>query len=44
MSHHYSGPNFGFPHADARLDFTDLSAFPRPGNTSKSILIIIVHP
>ena len=20
MSHHYSGPDFGFPHADARLD------------------------
>ena len=26
MSHHYSGPEFGFPHADARLDFTDLYA------------------
>ena len=22
MSHHYSGPDFGFPHGDARLDFT----------------------
>jgi hypothetical protein len=20
MSHHYSGPDFGFPHGDARLD------------------------
>jgi hypothetical protein len=28
MSHHYSGPDFGFPHGDARLDFTDLYAFP----------------
>ncbi len=26
MSHHYSGPDFGFPHGDARLDFTDLYA------------------
>ena len=44
MSHHYSGPNFGFPHGDARLDFTDLYAFPRPGDSSKSILIMNVHP
>jgi hypothetical protein len=22
MSHHYSGLDFGFPHGDARLDFT----------------------
>jgi hypothetical protein len=44
MSHHYSGPNFGFPCADARLDFTDLYAFPKPGKAGKSILIINVHP
>src|SRR5579862_8087026 len=44
MSHHYSGPDFGFPHGDARLDFTDLFAFPKPGDTSKSILIMDVHP
>jgi hypothetical protein len=44
MSHHYSGPNFGFPHGDARLDFTDLYAFPKPGDASKSILIMNVHP
>lgn len=44
MSHHYSGPNFGFPHGDARLDFTDLYAFPKPGDASKSILIVNVHP
>ena len=44
MSHHYSGPNFGFPHGDARLDLTDLYAFPKPGDTSKSILIMNVHP
>jgi hypothetical protein len=44
MSHHYSGPDFGFPHGDARLDFTDLYAFPSPGGAGKSILIMNVHP
>jgi hypothetical protein len=44
MSHHYSGPDFGFPYGDARLDFTDLYAFPKPGQASKSILIMNVHP
>src|SRR5262249_34966253 len=44
MSHHYSGPDFGFPHGDARLDLTDLYAFLKPGDAGKSILIINVHP
>jgi len=44
MSHHYSGPNIGFPRGDARLDLTDLYAFPKPGDPSKSILIMNVHP
>ncbi len=44
MSHHYSGPDFGFLHGDARLDFTDLYAFPKPGDAAKSILIMNVHP
>ena len=44
MSHHYSGPDFGFPYGDARLDFTDLYAFPKPGDGSKSIFIMNVHP
>jgi Domain of unknown function (DUF4331) len=44
MSHHYSGPDFSFPHGDARLDFTDLYAFQKPGDASKSILIMNVHP
>src|SRR6202795_4608566 len=44
MSHHYSGPNFSFPQGDARVDFTDLYAFPKPGDASKSILIMNVHP
>jgi hypothetical protein len=43
MSHHYSGPNFGFPHGDARLDLTDLYAFAKPGVGGKSILIMNVH-
>jgi Domain of unknown function (DUF4331) len=44
MSHHYSGPNFSFPHGNARLDFTDLYAFPKPSDASKSILILNFHP
>jgi len=44
MSHHYSGPDYGFPHGDARLDITDLYVFPKPGAMGKSILIMNVHP
>src|SRR5229473_6397760 len=44
MSHHASGPSFGFPRDDARLDMTDLYAFPKPGDSGKSILILNVHP
>jgi Domain of unknown function (DUF4331) len=44
MSHHYSGPDYGFPHGDARLDLTDLYAFPKPGDAGKSILIMNMHP
>ena len=44
MSHHYSGPNFGFPRADARLDLTDLFVFPKPGDADRSVLILNVHP
>jgi Domain of unknown function (DUF4331) len=44
MSHHYSGPDFSFSNGDARLDFTDLYAFPKPGDARKSILIMNVHP
>ena len=43
MSHHASGPDFGFPRGDARLDMTDLYAFPKPGDPGKSILILNVH-
>jgi hypothetical protein len=44
VSHHYSGPDFGFLCGDARLDFCDLYAFPKPGDTSSSILTLDVHP
>ncbi len=44
MSHHYSGPDFTCPHGDARLDFCDLFAFPKPEDSSRSILIMDVHP
>ena len=44
MSHHYSGPDFGFPRGDSRLDLTDLYAFPKPGDASKSVLVMNVHP
>jgi hypothetical protein len=44
MSHHYSGPNIGFPRGDARLDLTDVYAFPKPGDPGRSIFIMNVHP
>jgi hypothetical protein len=44
MSHHYSGPNFAFPNGDARLNCTDLYVFPKPGDGSKTILIMNTHP
>ena len=44
MSHHYPGPDFKFPNEDPRLNFTDLYLFPKPGDNSKSVLIMNVHP
>jgi uncharacterized protein DUF4331 len=44
VSHHYSGVDFGFPLGDARLDFCDLYAFPKPDDPDRSILIMDVHP
>src|SRR5882672_2128375 len=44
MSHHASGPNFGSPLGDARLDMTDLYAFPKPGQPDRSVLVLNVHP
>jgi Domain of unknown function (DUF4331) len=43
MSHHYAGPNSGFVGGDARLDLSDLYAFPNPGDPGRSILILNVH-
>jgi hypothetical protein len=36
MSHHYFGPDYGFPHEDTRLDLTDLYAFPKPWHPQSS--------
>src|SRR2546427_7390208 len=44
MPNHYAGPDFGCPPGDARLDLTDLYAFPKPSEADKSILIMNVHP
>ena len=44
MGHHYSGPDFSFPHGDPRVDHTDLFAFPAPQHTARSVLVIDVHP
>src|SRR5229473_1780274 len=44
MSHHASGPNFGSPRGDARLDMTDLYAFPKPGQPDRSVLVLNIHP
>ena len=44
MSHHASGPNFGFPRGDARLDMTDLYAFTKPGDPAKSIIDLQCAP
>lgn len=44
MTHHYSGPNFGFPRGDPRVNLTDLFAFPKRSDPSKSIVIMNMHP
>src|SRR5262245_59065834 len=44
MSHHASGPNFGFPRGDARLDMTDLYAFAMPQAPGHSVIVLNVHP
>ena len=36
----WEGPEWGFPRGDARLDLTDLYAFPKPGDAGKSILMV----
>jgi hypothetical protein len=44
MAHHYSGPDFSFPHGDPRVDHCDLFVFPSPEDASRSVLAIDVHP
>ena len=44
MAHHYSGPDFSFPHGDACVDHCDLFAFPAPEDTTRSVVAIDVHP
>ena len=44
MAHHYSGPDFSFPHGDARVDHCDLFVFPAPEGTRRSVVAIDVHP
>ncbi|MEU4586201.1 DUF4331 family protein [Kitasatospora aureofaciens] len=44
MSHHLSGPNLRSPRGDARLDMTDLFAFPAADTPGRTVLILNVNP
>ncbi|WP_329242118.1 DUF4331 domain-containing protein [Streptomyces sp. NBC_01478] len=44
MSNHFSAAYLKFPGDDARLDLTDLFAFPASGDTGRTVLIIDVNP
>jgi len=44
MAHHYSGPDFSFPHGDPRVDHCDLFVFPAPQGAGRSVVAIDVHP
>jgi Domain of unknown function (DUF4331) len=44
MSNHYSAANLKFPGDDARLDFTDLFVFAKPGDPGTTVLIIDLNP
>ncbi|MER7757976.1 DUF4331 family protein [Kitasatospora sp. NPDC097643] len=44
MSHHLSGPNLRSPRGDARLDLTDVFAFPASGAPGRTVLIMNVNP
>ncbi|MEV6973039.1 DUF4331 family protein [Kitasatospora sp. NPDC093806] len=44
MSHHLSGPNLRSPRGDARLDLTDVFAFPAAGAPGRTVLIMNVNP
>ena len=43
MTHHYSGPNLGFPRGDARVNLTDLFAFPKRKKVSKIHTCVETH-
>ena len=44
MSDHLDAPGMKSPHMDARLDITDIFAFPQPGDPSRSVLMLNVNP
>ncbi len=44
MADHLDAPGLTSPGNDARLDITDIYAFQKPGDASKSILILNVNP
>ncbi|MEU6232397.1 DUF4331 family protein [Kitasatospora sp. NPDC047058] len=44
MSHHLSGPDLRSPRGDARLDLTDLFAFPAAAAPGRTVLIMNVNP
>jgi hypothetical protein len=44
MSNHFSGPDFAFPNGDARLDISDLYVFPTPGDSTRTVLMMNLHP
>lgn len=44
MADHLDAPGLMSPAMDARVDITDLYAFQKPGNPSKTILILNVNP
>jgi Domain of unknown function (DUF4331) len=44
MSNHFSAAYLKFPGDDARLDFTDLYVFQKPGDPGKTVLITDVNP
>lgn len=44
MADHLDAPGLNSPAMDARVDITDLYAFQKPGDSSKSVLILNVNP
>ncbi|MFF0408893.1 DUF4331 family protein [Kitasatospora sp. NPDC004745] len=44
MSHHLSGPHLRSPRGDARLDLTDVFAFPGSDASGRTVLIMNVNP